>query len=249
MKNVLIWILVVVLGVGLGIGAAAGVAALIRQINPDLFNITTPLRRRQAIPTPRFRQPDVPGRPGWNQWGPGMMGPGMRGDWDGSNTNPTGQRLAIDQAIQAATQYASGYGPNLLVVEVMEFTNNFYAAIREADTGRDAFEILIDPISGTVTPEPGPDMMWNLKYGMMGGRAGDNTVTLEQANGLAQKALDASEPGAKVEETGYTFYGYYTFDYTLNGKIAGMLSVNGVSGDVWPHTWHGQFISEKEVTK
>jgi hypothetical protein len=25
-----------------------------------------------------------------------------------------------------------------------------------------------------------------------------------------------------------------------------MLSVNGYSGDVWYHTWHGMFISEAE---
>jgi len=32
----------------------------------------------------------------------------------------------------------------------------------------------------------------------------------------------------------------------VDGKMAGMLSVNGFSGDVWPHTWHGQFIEEAE---
>jgi hypothetical protein len=44
------------------------------------------------------------------------------------------------------------------------------------------------------------------------------------------------------------FYGYYTFDFTVNGKIAGMLSVNGNTGQVWYHSWHGDFIQEVEFT-
>lgn len=39
-------------------------------------------------------------------------------------------------------------------------------------------------------------------------------------------------------------YGYYTIMTTLEGEHYGMLSVNGYSGDVWYHTWHGMFISE-----
>ena len=46
---------------------------------------------------------------------------------------------------------------------------------------------------------------------------------------------------------GYTiaFPGYYTTDFLLDGKPAGMLSVNGYTGQVWYHTWHGQFLSER----
>jgi hypothetical protein len=28
-----------------------------------------------------------------------------------------------------------------------------------------------------------------------------------------------------------------------DGQIEGMLSVHGSSGDVWPHTWHGDFVA------
>ena len=30
----------------------------------------------------------------------------------------------------------------------------------------------------------------------------------------------------------------------MMGMMGGMLSVNGYSGDIWYHTWHGMFISE-----
>ncbi len=208
-----------------------------------------------------------PGMMGGSNWGgysmgPGMMGswggtgmgPGMMGDWNQGTVNPTGERITLDQALDFASQYTASYGSNLEVSEVMEFSENFYAVVREADTGRGAFELLIDPYSGAVYPEMGPNMMWNFKYspmaGMMGGsRGGDNTLSLDQAIQDGQKYLDVNIPGAKLETDGVSFYGHYTFDYQNNNQIAGMLSVNGITGDVWLHTWHGQFISEREVTK
>ena len=38
------------------------------------------------------------------------------------------------------------------------------------------------------------------------------------------------------------FYGYYTVHVLTNGEVSGMLSVNGATGRVWFHTWHGAFI-------
>jgi len=187
---------------------------------------------------------------GW-QTGRMMSGPISRRMPYGSvpySNRQAGQRITLDQALTLADQYAARYGANYRVAEVMEFYDNFYAAITEVDTGRGVFEVLIDPYSGAIRPEPGPNMMWNLKYGQMmmsRSQGGDNTLTSEQARVLAQQALDKSLPGAQAEATGRAFYGYYTFDYQVNGKIAGMLSVNGTSGATWLHTWHGIFIDEK----
>jgi hypothetical protein len=114
-------------------------------------------------------------------------------------------------------------------------------------------------------------MMWNLKYGMMsgggmmGGRGGgmmggwnnrnttpanvsaDMPVTQEQAISLAQAYLDQSIPGATAATDPVKFYGYYTLDFEKDGKVAGMLSVNGYSGQVFLHTWHGTFIEESAM--
>lgn len=179
--------------------------------------------------------------------GPGMMGGGgMMGGWKGSSG--IGLRLSLDQITGIGEQYAAGLSPNLEVAEVMEFSNNFYAVLQEKDTGRGAIEILLDPYSGAVSPEMGPNTMWNAKYGHMGGGTlGNNPISLEEARTLAQKALDASIPGATVHSDGRTFYGYFTFDYDLDGRTSGMLSVNGSTGAAWFHTWHGQFIAEKEI--
>lgn len=187
----------------------------------------------------------------------GLMGRGMPYNRLPQNRErdggvPAGQRITLDQALALANDYAARYGANYRVAEVMEFSDNFYAAITEVDTGRGAFEVLIDPYSGAIGSEPGPNMMWNLKYGHMmmpRSQAGDNSLTMNQSRALAQQTLDKSLPGAQAETTGRAFYGYYTFDYLVNGKIAGMLSVNGTSGATWLHTWHGTFIAEKGMNE
>ena len=62
---------------------------------------------------------------------------------------------------------------------------------------------------------------------------------------LLQKYLDANIPGATTEHP-MQFYGYYTLDFEKDGKVASMLSVNGNSGQIFLHTWHGTFIEEIE---
>jgi hypothetical protein len=71
------------------------------------------------------------------------------------------------------------------------------------------------------------------------------TVTPEQAIEYAQKYLDENVYGA-LPTSPIQFYGYYTLDFEKDGKVAGMLSVNGFSGQVFLHTWHGTFIEEAE---
>ena len=157
----------------------------------------------------------------------------------------------------------------------MVFDNNAYVAVKESNTGRGAFELLVDPYSPQFAyPEYGPNMMWNLKYsgmahgGMMGGRTGmgmmgnryysnpgqtavsaEMSITPEQAVQLAQSYLDQYVPGAVAASDPTQFYGYYTLDFENNGQVIGMLSVNGFSGQIFPHTWHNNFISETRYDK
>lgn len=167
--------------------------------------------------------------------------------------------IMLDRAVELAKQYVTSLGsPDLDVKEVMEFELNFYFIVYEKSTGAGAFEMLIDPYGGWIRPEPGPNMMWNTKYGMMGGmgrggmmgrwRSSPTTnmpVTAEQAERIATEFLNGYLPGALMDEPD-VFYGYYTFHVLKNGKIYGMLSVNGYAGQVWYHNWHGAFIAAKE---
>ena len=187
--------------------------------------------------------------------GQGMMGGGLMG---GQGMMPRGsygpsaaggQRLSLEEARTAVEAFATTAGANLVVSEIMEFDLNFYAALEEESTGRGALEVLVDPYSGAVGLEPGPNMMWNQKYGPMGrGAVGEAVVSMEDARQQAQRSLEAQLAGGRVHNGGTAFYGYYTFDYDgPDGTIAGMLSVDAYNGAVWIHTWHGGFIQEWEA--
>jgi len=202
--------------------------------------------------------------------GPGMMGGGGMGGMMGGYgpAGPVGASpLSIEAAQGAVESYLDRLGnPDLALKEVMIFDNHAYAEIVEKSTGIGAMEVLIDPISLTIYPEHGPNMMWNLKYSgmgsMMGGMMGgwrtwqtpgtaaqlstEMPVNPEQAVKLAQDYLDSYLPGTQVEEHVDQFYGYYTLHTLSAGQTSGMLSVNGFSGQVFPHTWHGAFITMSE---
>lgn len=190
-----------------------------------------------------------PGQGGTTGQG-GMMGSGMMGGWGGYN--PNAQQTTIDYADEAVERYLLAYyGRDLALAEVMEFASNFYAEVEEEDTGIHAMELLIDKYTGQVSPEPGPNMMWNTRYGtmanMMGGYrvpTADMPIGAEGARDSAQQFLDAYLPGVTVADAD-TFYGYYTLHTLKDGQIEGMLSVNGYTGAVWYHSWHGPFIGMK----
>jgi len=174
-----------------------------------------------------------------------------------------------DDAVRAALRRAADtlvQGAQLH--DIMIFTNNVYAQVLDAK-GSAIGEILLDRFTGTVSPEPGPNMMWNTRspmagYGTMGGGARgagpmagsggstgpgataaplrfDATSAKAQANSFLARYL----PGARVVGS-QTFPGYFTFDYGTDGTPQGMLSVNAATGQIWPHSWHGAFIREME---
>ena len=173
-------------------------------------------------------------------YGPGMMGRGMMGGYNGGNVNPNAQPITLDQAVTRAQQYiASLNNSDLQLVEVEEYTNNFYGVAQEKSTGIDAFQFLIDKYSGAVYPEMGPNMMWNTKYSpmvrMMGGfwfnaPSAKMPISMTQAHDDAVQFLKTYLPNTTVEDQGDTFYGYYNFDVMQNDKTFGMLSVNGYTG-------------------
>jgi hypothetical protein len=157
----------------------------------------------------------------------------------------TARSLSNEDAREVVGSYlASLENPDLVVGEFEEYSNNFYVSIVEKDTGKGAFEIIIDRHSGTVRLEP-QSMMWNWRYHMMRhyARSVGEDITSEEALEVAQGFLNRAYPGTRADEI-VSYYGYYTIMSTLNGEHFGMLSVNSYTGDVWYHTWHGTFISE-----
>lgn len=199
----------------------------------------------------------------WSKWIglillAGVIGLGLAFAFTSFVRTRGGGTITMDQAAQAARQYVAAYGnPDLTLTEVMEFEDNFYVEVEEESTSIHAFELLVDRYTGAVYPEPGPNMMWNTRYGHMGGMMGGwgsggataMTVTPQQAMEIAQGWLDRFMPGSYAAEDADAFYGYYTIHVMQDGEVSGMLSVNGYSGNVWYHNWHGDFIDMEEMEK
>jgi hypothetical protein len=194
--------------------------------------------------------------------GQGMMGgyhggPGMMGGWGGSQAPATATDLTLEGAQEAVERYLANNGAgNLAVKEVMEFEYNFYAIVGEPGAERNAMELLVDRRTGYVHPEPGPNMMWNTEYGhmrgvggMMGswwGQPSGEQITEAQAEDLAQEWLDRYAPGSTAGHAD-AFPGYYTLHTERGGQVTGMLSVHNGTGQVWYHSWHGDFIAAVET--
>ena len=184
-------------------------------------------------------------RPG-GMMGPGIVGGmpmmgGMMGYYSGVPS-----ALSHEDAKTIANNYLSSLNnPELEIDEFEEYSHNFYVSLVEKSTDRGAIEIIIDRYYGSYQPEP-QSMMWNGKYGMMGSyQQAQMPVTQQQAMEIAQDFLDVAYPGTEADEI-VAYYGYYTIMTKLEGEHYGMLSVNGYSGDIWYHTWHGMFVSEVE---
>ncbi len=181
----------------------------------------------------------------------GSYGSGMMGGQYGSGMMAGSYGLPGDgrrvDSLAAAGKRAQAFGDRLglRAGEIMQFSNGFYAELLAGD-GQGATEVLIDPAGGAVGVEYGPAMMWNTSYGMHAGAAATApAVSPADAARLAQRWLDDQRHGLTAGEP-EQFPGYYTLHTLRNGKIDGMLSVNGFTGTVWYHTWHRSFIAMSE---
>lgn len=226
----------------LSLGLVAAVGALVASVV---------LVTSQAGRSPR----PVLGANGMMGWGPGsglngpgsgMMGggTGMMGTvWLAGNGNAvTSIAAARDRATTAAAP--AGLHPG----EVIWFDNGFYIELKDA-AGDSATEVIVDPGGGAVFTEPGPAMMWNIRYGMHGAITGGNaapTVTAQQAQQIAAQWVNANFSGRDVSPPD-SYPGYYTSETTTtDGTINGMLSVNATTGQVWYHSWHGTFVAKED---
>ena len=196
----------------------------------------------------------------YNQQGTDCGNHGQGLNYSTNTTNP----IDINTALTDAQNYVGSLNnPDLTIKQIEEYSDNFYVQVIEKSTNNGAYELIVDKYTGAVFPEMGPNIMWNTKYqtaaggmmngGMMSGYS--NTITptttlpvnVTQANANAQQYLSANYPGTTTGDV-VTFYGYYTIEVLNNSNSYGMISVNGYSGQVWYHTWHGNFIQELDVT-
>lgn len=192
----------------------------------------------------------------------GMMGGssyGMMGNsstmWGGDlDIENTGEFMTDDVLIERVERYISQYDTPLALGDLFKYSDTeYYVSIEDEKTGLGAFELLINPYTGSIRPEPGPNMMWNEETSMMSGMHGTYTkesgemISQQEAIASANQYLKKEKPSLQVTEEGHQFPGYYTFHVEKDGKPYGMLSVHGTTADVWYHTWHGELIDIKNL--
>lgn len=204
--------------------------------------------------------PGMMNNPAYNySYGPGMMynqsgnygyGPGMMGSMMAGNMMaiyyPESKPITQDAALKNMENFTRQYGSNTEVDDVMTFSNNYYAVVKDAASDQNIAEILVDRYSGSAYPEPGPNMMWNTRYGAGRVQTGGSGYDLAGAQKLAEDFLTDYLPRSQIQES-HTLPGYYTFDFGRN-ETEGMLSVNAYSGQIWVHTWHGFYLEGMNVT-
>lgn len=183
-----------------------------------------------------------------------MMGM-MRGFVLRQKTDADLKNISFDEVKITGQEYLDDIGlQNVKISEIMEFSNNFYIVTVEEDTGIGAMELLLDKKNGVIFPEYGPNMMWNQKYGMYfkftGAKHKNNmAIDEEKAKELANSYLSKTGSDEFAGHEVHKFYGYYTIDTeSKDSATVGMLSVNGFTGKVWYHNWHGTFIEKKEYS-
>ncbi len=182
-------------------------------------------------------------------WGSlGYSGFGMI-DYYPIGTPSTEERLSTEHVEKKLHEYLSlFFDDSFYVEEIMEFNRNYYAQIGRDGDENLAFELIIDPYKGQITPEPGPNMRWNRSFGHMRWRFWNinrkMTVSETEAIDAAQRYLKRIQAGVTTDGHADRFNGYYTI-HTINEQgIAGMLSVHGNSSKVWYHDWNGDYLGD-----
>lgn len=135
---------------------------------------------------------------------------------------------------------------NLMLDQMIQFPDGFYALIREKNTGMGAMELIVDPATGAVASGFGPTMMWNQKYGP--GLSGGSAPTAMRVGSADARAIVLRYLASQGNRKSYDlsvdeFPGYYTIDLSKDGKIAGMASVNASTGEIYFRDWESSSVT------
>lgn len=174
----------------------------------------------------------------------------MRSGFDANSLGidlPNGEVNTSDQAIALAKAYIQKTNQDVVVKKLHAFSGGYEVELKDAETGANAYELMVYKYGGQVITEMGPNIMWNTKYGYMNwGKNGEVTVSEEQATDIAKKFL--SQMGAEYSIGKPELApGYYEFMIQKDGKDYAELDVNGYTGQVWLENWQGPILNTIEI--
>ncbi|PKM54115.1 MAG: hypothetical protein CVU98_13580 [Firmicutes bacterium HGW-Firmicutes-3] len=134
----------------------------------------------------------------------------------------------------------------LSIADIFIFEDSaYYFSIVEESTGRGAMELLANPYTKEVFPEYGPNMMWNLKYGMhnnggmMGNQRFSNRSGMMTGRGILGNTYDDDyfDKSSFTEDNEIDDKESFTIGeaYLMNNNNEFTL------GEEY-HDWHGELI-------
>lgn len=99
-----------------------------------------------------------------------MVGPGMMSNGYYSGGIPNVTPMTLDAAVWHAQQFViSLNNDDLVFSKVIRFSNHFCGEVKDRSTGNHAFELFMDKYTGGISPELGPNMIWNAKLNLITG--------------------------------------------------------------------------------
>ena len=265
MNKTILTILIIVVAVALGIGGAYAVSQalpapqlekriVVKGVAPDGSLSPVPSEEEgEDQNTFPFRGMDPRG------FGCGGMLPRGDGFWSqdpfwGMNPweedeNQSGERLTLEQALEKARSYLVERDSGLGVARLYEFENAFIAVAVDKESGDAAYPLLIQPVSGQVRALTALCIAARVERDLPDGSDPAQTLSMPEAAARAQQALDARAAGMTIDPQGIAFPGYYTFEYSEDGDIAGLISVHAETGGYWLHIGLGDFIRKEEISQ
>lgn len=143
--------------------------------------------------------------------------------------------------------------PDLVLARLREFRWAYLVEVVERSTGRHAFGMMVGKSVAQISPEAGPNLFWNTKYGSMiaeiGGGYGmrgrllsEDSVdgmplTETEARSIAENSLKELDFDLELSDEAAVFYGFYEVYVLQDEELIGELDVNGFSGQVWYKAW------------
>ena len=265
MNKTILTIIIIVLALALGIGGAYAVSQALPVPQFEKRTVVKGAVPDDSLsPVPSEGEGDgqdaLPFR-GMNPRGFGCGGMIPRGDgfWSedpfwGMNPwqedeNLSGERLTFDQALEKAQSYLAERDSNLRVARLYEFQNAFIAVAVDKESGDAAYPLLIQPVSGQVRAMTALCFAAKVERDLPDGSELAQPLSMAEAAARAQQSLEAQAAGITIDPQGIAFPGYYTFEYSEDGNIAGLISVHAETGVYRLHNGLGDFIRKEEISQ
>lgn len=195
--------------------------------------------------------------------GPGMMGHNHPGGMGSGMANAGGMSHGLmlrsishalldvlapvttaQGAVAAAQSFIDSANSSLLISEIWEYQSVYKAELSDS-TGQRAFDLIVEKLTGAVTPEMGLSMMMNASWGKMLHKTPafkqKLTVSVDEATAAAQTFINNNI--AVINYTlaaPETYPGYYKFHTTDTLGNPGMdIMINGFTSGIWMNTLIG----------